>query len=90
MNHCLGILSNLCADSAAARKEVLKYKALDLVVQAFQTQIIKNSTESLGSLTLVLRNLSQKFNAAYFANLSVSVLAEALIQILYIGNEKIE
>jgi hypothetical protein len=44
----------------------------------------------LGSLTLILRNLSQKFNAAYFGDIKVSVLAEALIQILYMGDEKIE
>ncbi len=90
LNQCLVILSNLAAANHDARNEILKYKMLDLIVRAFQIQLVQNCKTTIGNLAFFMRNVTQKFNAAHLKNVNAGVIVAAMIQMLYAGDDTLE
>lgn len=55
---CLVILSNLSANNPDARKEILKFKLLDLLAASFELPLVQQSLETLKNLAYLLRNVT--------------------------------
>lgn len=58
LNRCLVIISNLASQVPDARKEILKFKMMDLLSRAFQVQMIQASKETLKNIAWLLNNLT--------------------------------
>lgn len=87
-NKCLVIMSNLSAQIPDARKEILKFKMLEMVTRSFQITLIQNSSETLKNLAWLMRNLTQKINKIHWKTKSFEfgVIMAALVQMLYVDD----
>ncbi len=65
LNRCLVIISNLAAQVPDARKEILKFKMMEMMARAFQVQLVQTSQDTLKNIAWLLRNLTQKINKVY-------------------------
>jgi len=64
-NHCMGILSNLSAESPNARKEIFKFKPFEVLARVFDVSIMHKSVYSLRTIALFIRNLTLVFNTSH-------------------------
>ena len=57
-NHCLGILSNLSAESPNVRKEIFKFKPFEVLARAFNVSLMRTSVPILRTIAFFIRNLT--------------------------------
>lgn len=81
LNRCLVIISNLAAQVPDARKEILKFKMMEMMARAFQVQLVQTSQDTLKNIAWLLRNLTQKINKVYLKDsmFNFSTIIAALV-----------
>lgn len=89
-NHCIGILSNLSAQSPNVRKEIFKFKPFEVLARAFDVSMIQTSVGTLRNIALFIRNLTLVFNTSHLKDDVQGVIVGAMIDMIHLDDEETE